>query len=592
MIAFVIACLVTATPSPTATSFSPAMQQALTAAVDDVIADTPMTSAAGFTMAVRHHGKIWHLDRGVVNAKTKQPTTSTTSFRLASITKTFTAIAVMQLAQDGQLDLDAPVRTIVTTLPPSLSAITVRHLLNHTSGIHHYPVRGPERAWHKHLTTSQTLAVFQSRPLAATPGQSFLYTTYGYDVLGAVLEAQTGSAYADVVDDRIFAPLGMTDTFIEDTRKRRADWPIGLKQTRAGVVVAGDLIDVSSRFAGGGARGTVDDLLRYGEALLAGHLVDDGTWQQMIKPTFSADGLQNDYGLGFAVYPQRGHLVIAHAGGQPETTSLLYLIPAEELVVVMLTNLEGQGDVHGEVAAAVTEVLVEDGQTRRAVYATDVVDSVIADGENRAFSHGRAFVDQVAADISVDPAAIDAAFSRFAVLTDPARIAADPIAARTALREAHHPKNGRVLVLVGATIAKALREASASSWALLPKRGPLAFFDDYAALCAQQPPVCPPSRRLPQPLIARTTKLLMSWTSPSSSTASSWRRGDLVDIERVRPVLLSLLALPARPDLHDDLVVVADRLQAAGRVADAETLRAVDVQLHPRQFALETKTAP
>ena len=440
-------------------------------------------------------------------------------------------------------------------------------------------------------------AIFQSRPLAAPPGQSFLYTTYGYDVLGAVLEARTGSAYADVVDERIFAPLGMANTFIEDSRNRRAEWPTPLRQTKDGVVVTGAAIDVSSRFAGGGARSTIEDLLKYAEALLAGHLVDDSTWQLMTKPTFTADGLQADYGLGFAVYPQRGHLVVAHAGGQPETSSMLWLVPAEDLAVVMLTNLEGQGELQGEIAAAVVSALTEDNQPRRAVYATEVVDSVIADGEARAFSHGRAFVDQVAADISVDAAAIDAAFSRFAVLTDPVRIAADPLAARTALREAHHPRNGRVTLLVAATMAKALREASGTSWSTMPGRGGIAFFADYAALCAEKPAVCPPSRRLPQPLMATTTKLLTPLSSSAATSAASWHRRDLLDVEHVRPVLLSLLAQPVRPDLHDDLVVVAARLHGAGRDADAETLRVLAAQLYPPQLifekpALETTTAP
>ncbi len=562
-------------------SFDLTTTEALTAAVDDVIADTAMGTKAAFSMAVRHHGRVWHLDRGVVNDKTKQPTTSSTSFRLASITKTFTALAIMQLVQDGELDLDAPAQRFVPALPPLSSSITVRQLLNHTSGIRHYPVKGPERAWRKHLTTAQTLDVFIKRALAFSPGDRFLYTTYGYDVLGAVLEEKTTSAYADVVDERIFTPLGMTATFSEDSRHRSPRWPVGLRETKSGVVVKGDVIDVSSRFAGGGARGTIDDLLRYAEALLAGHLVDDSTWQQMIKPTFTADGLQNDYGLGFAVYPQRGHLIVAHAGGQPETTSLLLLVPAEDLAVVMLTNIEGQGPLQTDVAAAVVEVLVEGNRRRHGVFAVDPVDHVLADGLNRAFSHGRAFVDQVAADISVDDAAIDAAFATFATLTATAMIAASPTTAQQALREAHHPKNGRTSTLVGATLAKLLREASPSTWASLPQRGALAFFADADAVCTKEPERCPPSRRLPAALIARVTKMQQALSSPAAITASSWRRRDLQDVARIRPVLLALQQQTVRPDLHTDLVVVADRLQRRGQTADAAVLRAFDVALYP-----------
>ncbi|HEY1098508.1 MAG TPA: serine hydrolase domain-containing protein, partial [Myxococcota bacterium] len=241
MIALFSLCIaLTAAPAPPA--FSDDTAATLQAAVDDVLLDTAMGTKAAFTMAVVDHGRVWRHSRGVINARTKQKATTSTSFRLASITKTFTALAIMQLVQDGELDLDTPVTTIVPSLPASLSAVTVRHLLNHTSGIRHYPLKGEERAWRKHLTTAQTLAVFADRPLAFAPGQRFLYTTYGYDVLGAVLEAKTGTAYADVVDERIFSPLGMANTFIEDSRKRRRDWPVGLKLNKKNNIITNNII--------------------------------------------------------------------------------------------------------------------------------------------------------------------------------------------------------------------------------------------------------------------------------------------------------------------------------------------------------------
>lgn len=567
IVAFLVAAVVAAGPS-----FPPATAAALDRAIADVVDDTPMATDAGFALAVLHHGQQYRSARGVVNSTTRQPATSSTSFRLASITKTFTAIAVMQLVADGALSLDQPARSLVPQLPASSSSITIRHLLEHSSGIRHYPPKGKERAWNKHLSTSQTLALFVDRPLAAPPGQSFLYTSYGYDVLGAVLEAHEHTSFAAVVDDRICGPLGMAHTFVEDSRRRRRDWPVGLRLTNDGRVVRGDVIDLSSRFAGGGMRGTVDDLVVYAEALLHGDLVDDATWQQMTTPSFTADGLQNDYGLGFAVYPQRGHLVVAHAGGQPETTSLLFLLPKEDLAVVMLTNLEGQGALQSDVAAAVVEVLLEGGQPRRAIYADDPVDAVLAEALNRTFSHGLAFADK--AFTVVDTSATNAAFSRFAALTDPAAIAANPDAAREALRQAHHPKNGHATVVVGATIARRLDVQRDRT-----QRGPLAFFVDDIARCRRVG--CPAEQTLPVPLAERVMRLHAAMSTTTAQTAARFTRTDLLDVERVRPVLLALLGQAVRPDLHDDLVVVGERLQRRGRSEDAETLRTLDQQLYP-----------
>jgi CubicO group peptidase (beta-lactamase class C family) len=568
----IAALLVAAVVVAAAPAFPPATVTALEQAITDVVDDTPMVTDAGFALAVLHHGQHYRFSRGVVNGKTRQPATSSTSFRLASITKTFTALAVMQLVADGELSLDQPVRALVPQLPASSSSITVRHLLEHSSGIRHYPLKGKERAWNKHLSTSQTLSLFVDRPLAAPPGESFLYTSYGYDVLGALLEAHEHTSYADVIDDRICGPLGLAHTFVEDSRHRRRDWPVGLRVTNDGRVVRGDVIDLSSRFAGGGMRGTVDDLVVYAEALLHRDLVDDITWQQMTTPSFTTDGLQNDYGLGFAVYPQRGHLVVAHAGGQPETTSLLFLLPTEDLAVVMLTNLEGQGALQTDVAAAVVEVLLENAQPRRAIYADDPVDAVIAEALNRTFSHGLAFADK--AFTVVDTAATNTAFSRFAALTDPAAITANPDAAREALRQAHHPKNGRVTVVVGATIARRLDGQSDR-----PARGPLAFFVDDVARCRRVR--CPAEQTLPLPLVERLMRLHAAMSTTTAQTAARFTRSDLLDVQRVRPVLLALLGQPVRPDLHDDLVVVSDRLQRRGRNEDADTLRTLDQQLYP-----------
>ena len=107
------------------------------------------------------------------------------------------------------------------------------------------------------------------------------------------------------------------------------------------------------------------------------------------------------------------------------------------------------------------------------------------------------------------------------------------------------------------------------------------FSDDAAAVCAKAPPRCPPARRLPAALIARVTKMQQALSSPAAITASSWRRRDLQDVARIRPVLLALQQQTVRPDLHTDLVVVADRLQRRGQTADAAVLRAFDVALYP-----------
>lgn len=566
----------------------------VTAAVDDVLSTERLTSIAGLSMGVLHRGRVWRQNRGFVHPGSMTPATSQTSWRLASITKTMTAVAVMQLVDDGRLGLDDTVATWLPKAPTAWRSITVRQLLGHTSGIRHYPRRGTERRLQKHLTTSQTLALFSRRPLAHPPGERFLYTTYGYDVLGAIIERVTGLPYGDALADQLFEPLGLQSTVVEDSRARLDAWPEGLRITGRGAVVKSDRVDVSSRFAGGGVRSTINDLLHYADALLDGTLVDDTMFRRMTTPSVTGDGRVNDYGLGFAVYPQRGHLVVAHAGGQPETTSLLYLIPAEDLAIVLATNLEGQGDALSAVAQAIVEVMVEHGIPRRGVWTADVdgVDAVIVDGLNRAFTHGRAFVDRIGEDGGDDAGsntATEVAFARFAALLQPASIKAAPAISRVRLREAHHPNNGRVTPTVGAAIARALRDVDSDAFATLPRRGPLAFFADWAALCDRDTIRCPPQRRLSPELTATLRRLHQAWLQ-TPDAVHRLRRHGLTRVPETVATLSPLVGLPVHPDFSGDLMATSHHLLAS-RPADAITIARLNTALHPRLAVLQLALA-
>ncbi len=567
-----------ASPSPRP-AMSASQAAALSQAVTDALAGKRLPAVAGLSMGVLFKGHQWRESRGVVD-NDGHPASSTTPYRMASITKTMTAVAAMQLVEEGRLNLDEPISTYLGTVPKSWSKITLRHLLSHTSGIRHYPRRGPERRLNRYLSSDDTLGMIKARKLASPPGQGFLYTTYGYDVIGSIIERVEARRFADTLHDRVFDPLGMRATFFEPSQQRDPRWPRGLRLSRRGVTVSSTPIDLSSRYAGGGIRSNVDDMLTYAEALLGGHLVDSSSMLAMTTPIVSADGGVADYGLGFAVYPQRGHLVVAHAGGQPETTTLLYLVPDQGLAVVLATNLEGQGDVLGGIAAAVTETLLEGGVPRRDIATTDAKDGVLAFALNRAFTHGRAFVDHVV----VDDAAVAVAVDRFAALAlrssalvDGAANNAD--AAKKRIKEAHHPRAGRITPIVGAMVARALRDADAATFDAWPERGPLAFFAAYVALCEARPERC--AHPLPDALSARITALNDAFVAASPDEVRRLRRHELSDVDRTVALLQPLLGARVHLDFDGDLQVTAHRLLAS-RPGDAVRLSRLNARLHPR----------
>lgn len=562
------------------TSLEAETRGALSHAVTDALVGHPIPRVGGVSVGVLHRGRAWREARGIVHQGAATPATSSTSFRLASITKTLTAVAVMQLVEEGRLSLDDRLSALLPGAPPPWRPITIRQLLSHTSGIRHYPPKGPERTLNVHLDTDATLALIATRPLATSPGRRFLYTTYGYDVLGAVLERLEARPYAEVLAERILDPIGMEDTHVEDSRRRDPAWPDGLRLTRRGVVVPSPRIDLSSRFAGGGLRGTVDDLLRYSDALLHGHLVSDATLRLMTTPTLLPDGSTTDYGLGFAVYPQRGHLVVAHAGGQPETTTLLFLLPAEDLAIVAATNLEGQGPALSAIASAVVEVLVDGGVVRRDVANRTPADAAAAFVLHRATSWGRALVDDPGLK-DADDAEVDAAFARFHALVDDRRLKRDPAGVQKLARSLHQPKEGRVTPLVGATVARVVRDVDQAAYARLSRRGPLALFATWVEVCEASPERCPPPRRPSPALAARVTRLQHAFESVAPAAVLSLRTLDLLDVERAVTLLTPMVGADAHPDFSDDLLAASDRLLEQ-RPGDAVTLARLNVALHPR----------
>jgi len=563
-------------------AFASADEEALSRAVGDALVGRPIPGMGGVAIGVLHRGRAFRQGRGVVDRRLATPATSRTPFRLASITKTLTAVATLQLVEEGRLSLDDRVGSLLPDVPASWRPVTVRQLLNHTSGIRHYPLKGPERFLDVHMTVDQTLALIAKRPLASPPGRRFLYTTYGYDVLGAVLERVEQRPFAEVLAERILDPVGMTSTFLEDSRARRDDWPEGLRRNRRGGVVPSRRIDLSTRFAGGGLRGTIDDLLRYADALLHHHLVDEATFRRMTTPTELVDGTTTDYGLGFAVYPQRGHLVVAHAGGQPETTTLLYLIPALDLAVVAATNLEGQGPALSAIAEAVVEVLVEGGVVRRDVVTRDPVDDAVAFVVHRATSWGRALVDDDA--VVGDRVEVDAAFARFHALLDERRVKRGPAAVKKQARELHHPRQGRVTPIVGAVVARTVRDVDGDAFASLAARGPLALFARYVEVCDAEPLRCPPPRRLQPALAARLTRLQATFSMVAPPPALALRTLDVLapdGVERAVALLTPMVGADSHPDYSEDLVVAAERLLPL-RPRDAVTIARLNAALHPQ----------
>ena len=217
--------------------------------------------------------------------------------------------------------------------------VTPRQLLCHQGGVRSY--RAGEPAQLRRFTSiPEALVMFRDDPLVYEPGTSVLYTTYGYCLLGCVVEGAAGRPFADVLRDEVFAPSGMTATQVDDPRvliPRRAN---GYVRNASGELLNSALADVTYKVPGGGLCGTAPDVARFGLALLSGRLLGRSMLQQMLTPQRLRTGRVTGFGLGLTVGTHGGRREAWHIGGQERVSTLIYLRPDSGVVVALLSNLE------------------------------------------------------------------------------------------------------------------------------------------------------------------------------------------------------------------------------------------------------------
>ncbi|MEP7271980.1 MAG: serine hydrolase domain-containing protein [Acidobacteriota bacterium] len=278
-------------------------------------------------------------------------------YRTASIAKAMTAVAVVQLAEQGKLDLDAPIQKYCPAFPVKSSPITARLLLGHLSGIRHYKTPAEPSGTEHYGDVKSSLAIFKDEPLLHEPGTKFLYTTFGYTVLGCAIEGATGLGYDQYMRERVWAPAGMTQTGLDHLRlvipHRSRGYAmlssitfLQLPESERRLVKPGEIYnaqlhDTSMKVPGGGLVSTAPDLVRFAIAVNTGKLVNEKSRSEMWTRQKTSDGKETDYGLGWNVGNSRGRFLVSHGGGQAGTSTLLTMLPTKGAIIAIMANLEG-----------------------------------------------------------------------------------------------------------------------------------------------------------------------------------------------------------------------------------------------------------
>ena len=277
---------------------------------------------------------------GEATLEWKQPATPDTVYLIASMTKTFTATAVMMLVREGRVALDDEIAKYVEG-PPAWSGITIRHLLTHTAGLKDRFEVPPGGRLPMDSNTAQMLEAARATAVDAPPGARWQYSDQGYFLLGLVVEKASAQSYSTFARDRVFTPLGMTSSSLHD-------WNAIVPQRADGYARFGDAIVGSRRryqfglVSHYGVQSTVNDLAKFDAAVAAGTLVPASTLTAMWTPGKLGDGRPIEvagitYGFGWFLERFRGHRVVYHAGS---TGTCLYRLPDDGVSVIVLTNLE------------------------------------------------------------------------------------------------------------------------------------------------------------------------------------------------------------------------------------------------------------
>jgi D-alanyl-D-alanine carboxypeptidase len=314
-----------------------ALQRTVDSLVADALTEGPV--AAMSIAVVRGRDTIVMKGYGLADVENDVRASAQTVYRIGSITKQYTAAAILQLVEQGRLSIDDSIGKHLTTIPAGWRRVPIRQLLNHTSGIPSYTSAGPRWATRMRLDLphDSLIGIIANDSMDFASGSQWRYNNTGYYLLGMLIERITGRSYADVVRDALTTPLGLRATMYCETRpiiKRRAQ---GYQVGPDDKLVNADPLSMTQPFSAGALCSTVGDLVAWQRALAAGRVVKPASYVAMTSP----EKVAATYGYGLVMDSLGGRLRVQHGGGINGFNSMLQYYPADTLSIAVLANTNG-----------------------------------------------------------------------------------------------------------------------------------------------------------------------------------------------------------------------------------------------------------
>lgn len=446
----------------------------------------PKDKIPGLTIGFTKDDYTWVEGFGYADLENKTPAKADSAYRLASVTKSMTGAAIVQLAERGKINLDAEIQTYVPYYPKQKWPVTVRQLLVHLGGGQVGSGIGAE-----YVTPREVVARIAKYPITKEPGVQFDYQTSGYNLLGAAIEEVSGQPFGNYLRENLFLPLGMNDTRMDSVSELIPNRVRGYGLVN-GEVKNAQFIDVSSRFGGGGLTGTVPDLLRWPKGILSGKVLSEKFVDEMLAPVMTKGGRYNGIGdgdwyytLGWLVFPLNGNYVVQQSGSQKGTDTTVYHFPAKHLTIAYAANLEFSPQE--KYVRRLYELLTDEPWAIN-VYTREQSSQPIYRAMSSAFNYGSLYFEQHRQSVNTDRQQLASAFAYFNQSINRATIQADYQKAWQQVSDGRHPVAGIPFIKMGAYMAQQLKEKyGAERFNAYYKGGAIPFFADYIALYKSNP---------------------------------------------------------------------------------------------------------
>lgn len=309
--------------------------------INDILNKEYSKDGTGGVALVSKGGRIiYHNAFGLANLELNTPMAKDMVFEIGSITKQFTAIAILMLKEQGKLDLEDDIKKYLPNYPSQGKTITIHNLLNHTSGIKNYVTL---KEWfpliRKDFTPKNFIDFFKEEPLNFNPGDKWEYSNSGYYILGHIIEKISGQSYGDFIESKIFKPLEMENSYYANHSKLINKRALGYSKQDNSIINA-NYVSYSHLYSAGALMSTTEDLFKWNQALVENTLITEESKKMIFTNTTLNDGSKTNYSYGWAINTINESNTIEHSGGTLGYASYATYLPKEDIFVTVFSNCD------------------------------------------------------------------------------------------------------------------------------------------------------------------------------------------------------------------------------------------------------------